>query len=163
MISKKTAVLGGGNGAHAMAAELTLKGHLVTLFELPQFKGGMKKVFDTHRTWQDMYKEGHGSIGLTPICGPNDLNSRYLTEDIPFGLVPWAMLGSLLEVPMPLINGFIDMINVVHERDWRKEGLNADEMGIEGLNREQLLHYVRTGVKHQIDRDGGQNEDFGSK
>lgn len=41
-------------------------------------------------TWQDLYKEGHGSIGLTPICGPNDINSRYLTEDIPYGLVPWA-------------------------------------------------------------------------
>ena len=98
-------------------------------------------------TWQDLYKEGHGSIGLTPICGPNDIGSRYLTEDIPFGLVPWAAIAEILGVPMPLTNGFIDIINVVHERDWRKEGRSAEDLGIVGLNKEQLLKYVQTGVK----------------
>jgi hypothetical protein len=32
------AVLGGGNGAHAMATVLTLTGFKVNLFELPNFK-----------------------------------------------------------------------------------------------------------------------------
>ena len=47
MTPKKIAVLGGGNGAHTMAAELSLKGHTVTLFEMPRFKNNMKKVFET--------------------------------------------------------------------------------------------------------------------
>lgn len=102
---------------------------------------------DYEWTWQDLYKEGHGSIGLTPICGPNDIGSRYLTEDIPFGLVPWAAIAEILGVPMPLTNGFIDIINVVHERDWRKEGRSAEDLGIAGLNKEQLLKYVQTGAK----------------
>ena len=34
---KKIAVLGGGNGAHAMAADLTLKGLEVNMCEAPQF------------------------------------------------------------------------------------------------------------------------------
>lgn len=98
-------------------------------------------------TWQDLYKEGHGSIGLTPICGPNDLNSRYLTEDVPFGLVPWAAIGEALGVPMPLTNGFIDIMNIVHEKDWRKLGRNTEDLGIAGLGKEQLLKFVRTGTK----------------
>ncbi len=98
-------------------------------------------------TWQDLYKEGHGSIGLTPICGPNDLNSRYLTEDIPFGLVPWAAIAEMLGVPMPLTNGFIDIINVVHEKNWRTLGRSVEDLGIAGMDKEQLLHYVRTGKK----------------
>ncbi len=98
-------------------------------------------------TWQDLYSAGHGCIGLTPICGPNDINSRYLTEDIPFGLVPWASIAELLGVPMPLTNGFIDIINVVHEKDWRKEGCVADDLGLAGMTKEQLLHYVSTGRK----------------
>lgn len=98
-------------------------------------------------TWQDLYKEGHGSIGLTPICGPNDINSRYLTEDIPYGLVPWAAIAEAVGVPMPLTNGFIDIINVVHEKDWRAEGCGLEELGIAGLDKEALLHYVRTGKK----------------
>ena len=47
MVAKKIAVLGGGNGAHTMAAELTLKGHTVNLYEMPQFKDNMKEVFET--------------------------------------------------------------------------------------------------------------------
>ena len=98
-------------------------------------------------TWQDLYKEGHGSIGLTPICGPNDLNSRYLTEDIPFGLVPWAAIAELIGVQMPLTNGFIDIINVVHEKDWRKEGRSLEDLGIAGMDKDTLLKYVRTGER----------------
>lgn len=102
---------------------------------------------DYEWTWQDLYKEGHGSIGLTPICGPNALSSRYLTEDIPYGLVPWAAIAEMLNVPMPLTNGFIDIINVVHEKDWRAEGRNLEQLGIANMSKEQLLAYVATGKK----------------
>jgi len=47
MIAKKIAVLGGGHGAHTMAADLTVKGHTVNMFEMPHFKHNMAKVFDT--------------------------------------------------------------------------------------------------------------------
>ena len=47
MTPKKIAVLGGGNGAHTMAAEMTLKGHTVTLYEMPKFRQNMKEVFET--------------------------------------------------------------------------------------------------------------------
>lgn len=99
-------------------------------------------------TWEDLYKEGHGSISLTPICGPNDINSRYLTEDIPFGLVPWSAIAKLLNVEMPLTNGFIDIINVVHEKDWRKDGYSLETLGIAGMTKNQLLSYVQTGNRN---------------
>ena len=41
------AVLGGGNGAHLMAASLTLKGHNVNMFEMPRFKEQIAELLDT--------------------------------------------------------------------------------------------------------------------
>ena len=35
---RRIAVLGGGNGAHTMAADLTLKGLAVNMCEAPEFK-----------------------------------------------------------------------------------------------------------------------------
>ena len=61
--------------------------------------------------------------------------------------MPWAAIAELVGVPMPLTNGFIDIINVVHEKDWRKEGCGAEDLGIAGMTKEQLLHYVNTGKK----------------
>lgn len=98
-------------------------------------------------TWQQLYAAGHGSIALTPICGPNSIFSRYLTEDAPFGLVPWAAIGELLGVPMPMTNSCIDIYNVIHETDWREKGLGVSDLGISGITKEQLIKYVRTGVK----------------
>jgi opine dehydrogenase len=41
------AVLGGGHGAHAMAVDLASRGFAVNLFEMPQFSGGLRELFDT--------------------------------------------------------------------------------------------------------------------
>lgn len=98
-------------------------------------------------TWQQLYAAGHGAISLTPICGPNSIFDRYLTEDAPFGLVPWAAIGELLGIAMPMTNSCIDIYNVIHETDWRKNGLTAADLGIDGMTQEQLIKYVRTGEK----------------
>ena len=62
-------------------------------------------------------------------------------------MVPWAAIGGLLGVPMSMTNSCIDIYNVIHETDWRREGLTAEDLGIDGMNKEQLLTYVQTGKK----------------
>ncbi len=46
-MNRKIAVLGGGHGAHTMAADLTLRGFNVTMYEMPQFKDNLRKLFET--------------------------------------------------------------------------------------------------------------------
>lgn len=46
---EKVTVIGGGNGGFATAADLTIRGHQVTLFELPQFSSGLSEVIKTRR------------------------------------------------------------------------------------------------------------------
>lgn len=98
-------------------------------------------------TWEQLYMAGHGDIALTPISGPNDLFNRYLTEDCPYGLVPWASVAEVLDVPTPMTNSCIDIYNVIHEKDWRAEGLTADDMGLVGMTRDEIIKYVKTGEK----------------
>ena len=64
MTGKKIAVLGGGNGAHTMAAEFTLKGHTVNMYEMPQFKDGMKKVFETETIICDGVVKGTAKLNM---------------------------------------------------------------------------------------------------
>ncbi|MFQ8690870.1 MAG: NAD/NADP octopine/nopaline dehydrogenase, partial [Blautia sp.] len=65
----------------------------------------------------------------------------------PYGLVPWTAIADLVGVEMPLTNGFIDIINVVHGTDWRTEGCGAEELGIAGMGKEEVLFYVKTGER----------------
>ena len=96
-------------------------------------------------TWQNLYMAIHGNISHTVVRGPNDIFNRYLTEDVPYGLVPWAEIGKLAGVDMPLTNSIIHIYCVIHETDWLKKGLNAFDMGIECMDIKDLLNYVRQG------------------
>lgn len=46
MSVKKIAVIGAGNGGHAMAAHKSLDGFEVSLFELPRFAANIRQVLD---------------------------------------------------------------------------------------------------------------------
>jgi opine dehydrogenase len=96
-------------------------------------------------SWQELYMSLHGNIALTPISGPHDLNSRYFTEDAPYGLVPWSIIGKAVGVETPVIDSIINIYNVVHERDWRAHGHSPGDLGLDGLSVDQIMAYVRTG------------------
>jgi opine dehydrogenase len=49
MVDQPIAVLGGGNGGHAMAADLTLRGFKVKFYEMPKFEENVRKVLATKR------------------------------------------------------------------------------------------------------------------
>jgi opine dehydrogenase len=98
-------------------------------------------------TWQELYAGIHGNISLTPISGPHDVNSRYFTEDCPYGLVPWSILGKLVGVKTPTIDSVVNIYNLVHDRNWWEEGRNVDDLGLQGMSTEQIKSYVKTGRK----------------
>lgn len=49
MLNQLIAVLGGGNIGHALAADLTLTGRLVSFYEHPRFEDGFKTTLETQR------------------------------------------------------------------------------------------------------------------
>jgi opine dehydrogenase len=98
-------------------------------------------------TWQDLYKAIHGDISLTSISGPHDIKSRYLTEDVPFGLVPWSYIGRLAKVKTTYIDTIVNIYNVIHENNWWEEGRNLEDLGIEGMTIKEIKNYLQSGQK----------------
>jgi len=98
-------------------------------------------------SWQELYMAIHGNISLTPISGPHDTASRYFTEDCPYGLVPWSILGKIIGVETPTIDSVVNIYNQVHERNWWEDGRNAADLGLSGMNLERIKEYVKTGRK----------------
>lgn len=62
-MSTKIAILGGGNGGHAAAVDLTLRGYEVHLYEDVRFASKMQKVFDA-KTIQYKGALGEGSVNI---------------------------------------------------------------------------------------------------
>ena len=51
----------------------------------------------------------NSSAVFAPISGPTSLGTRYLSEDIPYGLVLWHSLGETLGIDMPVCGSVIDL------------------------------------------------------
>jgi len=65
------------------------------------------------------------------VCeGPFTLNTRHLTEDVPYGLVTYESLGKILGVPTPIISAVITMAEGLLDRDFRSVGRTVEALGI---------------------------------
>jgi len=98
-------------------------------------------------TWRDLYKAIHGDISLTSISGPHNINSRYLTEDAPYGLVPWSHIGRIAGVKTTYIDTIVNIYNVIHEKNWWEEGRNMQDLGLDGMSVAEIKNYLRSGKK----------------
>jgi opine dehydrogenase len=81
------------------------------------------------------------------VCeGPFTLNTRHLTEDIPYGLVSFSSLGRMLEVPTPVTDAVISIAEGLLDRDFRSIGRTVESMGLNPKwSLAQLKRYLMNG------------------
>jgi opine dehydrogenase len=66
--------------------------------------------------------------GSDPL-GPVDLNTRYILEDVPFGIVPTLYLAKLAGVPAPLHQSGLEIISACYGRDFTTDNNLLAEVG----------------------------------
>jgi opine dehydrogenase len=79
------------------------------------------------------------------ISGPASMTSRYITEDIPYGLVPVAGLACSYGVDIPIIDATICLASVINGADYYETGRSLGELGIAALKRAELNQILKTG------------------
>ena len=77
------------------------------------------------------------------IKAPSSLRDRYVVEDVGCGLVAMAALGDAAGVHTPVIDSLIVLAGVVNGVDYFAAGLNAQRLGIAGLNPDQIIELVQ--------------------
>jgi opine dehydrogenase len=77
--------------------------------------------------------------------GPEHMKDRYITEDVPFGMVLLSTLGKLLGIPTPTHDAIIQLTSVINRTDYRKTGRGAKELGLAKMNKQGLKRFLRGG------------------
>lgn len=79
--------------------------------------------------------------------GPNNINHRYLTEDVPVGCKIYHDLGVQYGVPTPIIDSMIVLAGAMHKKSFFETSkYNLAYLGIDNMSKEELLAYLNEGV-----------------
>ncbi len=73
----------------------------------------------------------------TRAKGPTSVNSRYITEDVPQGLVLLESLGKALKINTPVATALIELASAALMRDLRCGGRT-----LEALGEDTVLHIM---------------------
>jgi len=82
------------------------------------------------------------SYKMSSPPGPYSFDNRYITEDVPMGLVLLASLAEKLEIKVPECHRLIEMSGGILSRDFYQEGRTLTSLGLDELTKEQLLDFV---------------------
>ena len=77
---------------------------------------------------------------------PKSFDHKYITEDVPVGLMPMSALGAAAGVPTPAIDALITLVRAMTGKDFRDEARTLERMGLGGTNASQIRHIVEAGL-----------------
>jgi len=101
----------------------------------------MKKWYGV-KTYKEATKPGGVYSG---IKAPYSLQVRFITEDVPYGLVPISSIGKEYKIPTPIIDSLINISSTLMGVDYWKEGRTVEKLGISGIGTKQLSKYLTEG------------------
>lgn len=111
----------------AVIDALKLRGHDSQSWSLRAYGGKPKDSLTTR-----------GEIPSNALAVPE----RYITEDVPMGLVPLEALGRVAGVNTPVTSLLITLASELQDRDYRQTGRHLGTLGWEGLTAAQILEQV---------------------
>jgi opine dehydrogenase len=88
---------------------------------------------------QEMHRDGCGGTG------PATADSRYVTEDVPYGLLMTVKLGEMTGCPAVLHRAGVEVFSALYGRDFFAENRLLAALGIDGMRLEELQQLARDG------------------
>jgi opine dehydrogenase len=77
---------------------------------------------------------------------PSSMTQRYITEDVPYGLVPISEMGRLFGVPTPNTDAVISLCTAINQEDYRANGRTLSNLGLDGMGRKEVISCLLNGI-----------------
>ncbi|MBN1250436.1 MAG: NAD/NADP octopine/nopaline dehydrogenase family protein [Anaerolineae bacterium] len=98
-------------------------------------------------TGDNLHEAMHANEGYAGIKAPPQLQHRYIFEDVPCSLVPITEFGRQYGVATDTMHAMIGLANIIHGKDYWREGRTLSRLGVADLSVRELHRYVETGAR----------------
>jgi opine dehydrogenase len=76
---------------------------------------------------------------------PKSLDYKFITEDVPTGLIPMSALGAVAGVGTPAIDALIEIVRSMTDKDFAVEGRTLERLGLKGMEAPQIRRVMEEG------------------
>jgi opine dehydrogenase len=76
---------------------------------------------------------------------PKSLDHKFITEDVPTGLVPMSAVGVAAGVPTPAIDALVGVVRSMTGKDFAAEARTLERLGLSGMDGPQIRRVVEQG------------------
>ncbi|MER8562670.1 NAD/NADP octopine/nopaline dehydrogenase family protein [Mesorhizobium sp. M0578] len=104
------------------------------LQEMVGFYGG---AFDKFSDFA-FHTSVHNATKATPI----QMQDRFVTEDVPYILVPWYELGAKVGIEARTMKAVVEISSVINGVNYFESGRNLRRLGMDKMSRTELLQFV---------------------
>jgi len=77
---------------------------------------------------------------------PNTFQSRYLTEDVPYGLAAVENLGKKAGIATPIVTSIINIAEILVGKDLRKDCRTLNKLGMGEMSIEEIIKLLNEGM-----------------
>lgn len=106
----------------------------------------MNALYDSnYETVYDFNRDSTTHAKIT--SGPDSSKSRYITEDVPYLLVPCFELAKLCGIKVPIVESCIHIASAYNDANYFESGRTIEKMGFDNLTKEELLAYLNVNKK----------------
>lgn len=106
----------------------------------------MNALYDSN--YETVYEFNRASTTHAKITsGPNSSKARYVSEDVPYLLVPCYELASLCDIKVPIVESCIHIASAYNDTDYFKTGRTLEKMGFKDHSKQELMDYLKTHTK----------------
>ena len=92
-----------------------------------------KSVYDFNRK-----STTHGKINNAP----NSSKARYITEDVPYLLVPCYEFARACGIEVPIVKACITIASAYNDEDYFKTGRTLEKMGFESCSKDEIIKFL---------------------
>ena len=76
---------------------------------------------------------------------PKSLDHKFITEDVPTGLIPMSAIGAAAGVKTPAIDALVEMVRNMTGKDFAAEGRTLEGLGLRGMDAERIRRTMEEG------------------
>ena len=76
---------------------------------------------------------------------PSSLDHKFITEDVPTGLIPMSALGAAAGVPTPAIDALVEMVRTMTGRDFADEARTLRRLGLDTMSAAEIRRVMDEG------------------